>query len=237
MNIPLDAYTWRARILPVLLTSLPLDLALWAYIPDIPREWKTLSGILVAAGGLVLIAQLGRDLGKRIESRLFASWGGKPTTRRLRHRDAPNQVTLERQYQKLRRLVPETGIPTPEQERADPNRADQVYDSLVAVLRGKTRERKKFPLVFEENCNYGFRRNLLGLRPLGLFIAILGTGAIVVLILGHLLSHMPLTPLLVLLGLLNAIALLLWIFWITPNWVRTSADAYAERLLEAIDEL
>ena len=174
MNIPLDAYTWRARISPVLLTSLPLDLALWAYMPDIPSEWKVLSGVLVGAGGMALVAQIGRDLGKQLEPKLFDLWGGKPTTRRLRHRDAPNQVTLRRQHQKLAKLIADLKIPTLEQERDNLVHADQVYDSCVAVLRGRTRDRKKFPLVFEENCNYGFRRNLLGLKPLGLFIAAVG---------------------------------------------------------------
>jgi len=96
---------------------------------------------------------------------------------------------------------------------------------------------KKFPLVFEENCNYGFRRNLFGLRSLGLSIATLGTAAIAVLIFGHLRSRVPLTPLIIPFGLINAIALLLWLFWIKADWVRISADAYAERLLETLDDL
>ena len=37
-----------------------------------------------------------------------------------------------------------------------------------------------------------------------------------------------------LLGLVgNASLCLLWLFWVTPNRVRTAAFAYAERLLEA----
>ena len=35
----------------------------------------------------------------------------------------------------------------------------------------ETRIDPKFPLVFEENCNYGFRRNMYGMRLIGLSVA------------------------------------------------------------------
>jgi hypothetical protein len=37
--------------------------------------------------------------------------------------------------------------------------------------------------------------------------------------------------------LVNAALLAVWVFVITPAWVRIAADAYAERLLESIDTL
>ena len=191
--------------------------------------------MLVFCGGMYLLAQLGRDMGKRKEPGLWKSWGGAPTTRKLRHRDAPNKVTLARQHEKLAKLVPGTKIPTAEDERTNPAHADQVYESCVAILRDKTRDKQKFPLVFEENCNYGFRRNLWGMKPLGLTLAVIGTIVVAILISNRLWLQVPVTPLIVLFGLANVAALLLWLFWITPKWVLIPADAYAERLLETID--
>jgi hypothetical protein len=38
-------------------------------------------------------------------------------------------------------------------------------------------------------------------------------------------------------GAINALLVLGWLFVIRPAWVRTPAEAYAERLLEASDRL
>jgi len=128
-------------------------------------------------------------------------------------------------------------IPTVAEEHANPGQADQVYETCVAVLRGKTRNREKFPLVFVENCNYGFCRNLWGLKPLGLPLAIGGTIAVAVLIVTQIGAHDPVSALTVLLGAANLALLALWLFWITPRLVRIPAEAYADRLLETIEDL
>ena len=36
----------------------------------------------------------------------------------------------------------------------------------------------KFPLVYEENCNYGFRRNMFGLRPIGIAVSVIAAVAL-----------------------------------------------------------
>src|SRR2546426_4811456 len=74
-------------------------------------------------------------------------------------------------------------LPTAQQEADDPPAADVVYEACGAFLRDKTRDQKKFPLVFEENCNYGLRRNLWGMKPIGIAIATLGIAAVGVILL------------------------------------------------------
>ena len=110
-----------------------------------------------------LLTQLGRDAGKNKEKGLWDSWGGKPTTQLLRHRDHqldPN--TKSRYHAKLAAIVPGIRMPSPEEEAQDPQAADHVYDSCVKYLIQKTRDHKQFPLLFHENVSYGFRRDLLG---------------------------------------------------------------------------
>ena len=70
-------------------------------------------------------------------------------------------------HKKLSELLNGTAIPTPQDEKRDPERADQVYDACVSCLIERTRDKTRFRLLFEENCNYGFRRNLWGMKPLG----------------------------------------------------------------------
>jgi hypothetical protein len=186
----------------------------------------------------MLLAQVGRDAGKRKESRLFASWDGKPTTRLLRHRDSLNRPLLARRHAKLGALLGTT-IPTAMEEAADLRAADEVYEACTAFLRDKTRDRQQFDLIFDENCSYGFRRNLWGMKPLGITVAFLALGAIVVLLLidppgarvGHRIGTVAVA------GVMNLLLLLGWLFVFTPGWVRVPADAYAERLLEACERL
>jgi hypothetical protein len=237
MNLSLnisDLYVRRARLQPALLVALPIALAVLAYFPTGVVGWGILWSLLVWCGGTALLAQIARDPGKRKEPELLARWGGKPTTRLLRHRDASNKALLARRHAKLAALISGQVMPTVEEESSSPTRADDIYDSCTAFLRAKTEDRKSFPLVFEENCNYGFRRNLWGMKPLGIFTAVAGSLTILS---GVILRLVPLQPLPILCGTLDILFVVIWVGWITPSWVRIAADSYAERLLAVCDSL
>ncbi len=60
--------------------------------------------------------------------------------------------------------------PTAKDEEADPVKCDAYYERCGNWLRENTRDTKKFKLLFDENINYGYRRNLLGLKAPGLAI-------------------------------------------------------------------
>jgi len=183
------------------------------------------------------MAQMARDPGKKKEPALFQSWDGKPTTRLLRHRDAPNKVLLRRRHEKLQSLVPGIQIPTAEQEHANPRGADEIYDACTAFLLERTRKTDEFPLVFEENCNYGFRRNLWGMKPLGIATSVVGAVAVVAVLIFHRRAGVSLSPTTFICAILNLLLLLGWVVWFTPDWVRIPAEAYAERLLASCEKL
>ncbi len=232
-----DWYTIRARVLPALLVALPLGLATLAWFPDGLSGWSALWGLAVWSGATVLLGQLGRDRGREKQSRLFDMWGAEPAVKALRHADAGNLVVLERIHKRLNALM-RTKLPTAAQELADPSAADDAYAGCIRFLRDKTRDRKKFNLVFEENCNYGFRRNLWGLKPLGAVVTIIALASLAALVViePRILvapgSRRVLIP-----GLLIFLNLIGWIFVVTPRWVRIPANAYVERLLEATERL
>jgi hypothetical protein len=238
-KVPLDTYTLRARLLPTLVVGLPLGLAALAWFPRSQSWWGPVSGLVIGAGGLALLAQLGRDWGKRKQGKLYDLWGGAPTTRLLRYRDPlNNQVLLARRHARLQELLPDQKIPTPEEERADPQRADDVYEASTAFLKEKTRNTQQFPLIFEENCNYGFRRNLWGMKPLGIVTSAGGAIAVAALVVIHYRApNLPMSSVTPTALVLNSLLLLVWLFWFTPAWVKIAADAYAERLLAASDTL
>lgn len=232
-----NPYVRRARFQPAMLVALPLALATLVLSPNGIAGWGAAWSAFVFCGGTALMAQLARDRGKNKESWLYEQWGGKPTTRLLRHSDAPNKIVLGRRHKKLQAIVPEICIPTESEERADPRGADDVYDACTAYLLERTRKKEAFPLVFEENCNYGFRRNLWGMKLFGIASSVIGSGAVVSsILLGYRTGISP-SPTAIACGAINLILLVVWIFWLTPAWVRITAEAYAERLLSSCERL
>jgi len=83
----LDAYTVRARFAPALLVMFPIGLAIIAWFPAQFIGWGLLVGAAFWSGSTLLLAELGRDLGKQKQPTLYGLWGGAPTTQLLRHRD------------------------------------------------------------------------------------------------------------------------------------------------------
>ena len=249
MKNPLHQYTLNARIKPALLTVLPLGVLFFIWMPGDSLPTGGLLGIISTGGGTALLAQLGRDLGSKKQPALWDRWGGPPTTRALRFRDSPNKVVLARWRAKLQGLWGQA-LPTPEEEARNPVDADQQYEAAIGFLREATRDVSMFPLVFAENVNYGFRRNLWGLKPYGLVFAVLATVASWGLFLqsaglaatGVRLDLVVANPDGVTVtrlagSLINTAAVAVWFFVITPTWVRITAEAYAQRLLGALDAL
>jgi hypothetical protein len=233
----LDAYSIRARWAPVFLVVLPPLILCFALVPGLPA-WNKLWPLLGAAGVVILVDQLARDGGRRLQPALWDSWGGAPTTAALRHRGAANPVLLARQHERIAAIVGHA-LPTADEERADPAGADHAYQAAIAVLIARTRgRRREYPLIFAENCNYGFRRNMLGLRPWGRLLSaaagLLALAAIAVGLAG--LVSVPLALAGVALAV-SAAAAVLWWRVVTPGWVQPVAQAYAERLLEAAETL
>lgn len=234
---PLAAYNIRARWAPVFLVVLPPLTFCFSLVPGLPA-WNKLWPLLGAAGIVILVDQLGRDGGRRLQPTLWASWGGAPTTAALRHRDAANPVLLARQHERIAAIVGHA-LPAADEEQADPAGADHAYQAAIAVLIARTRgRRREYPLIFAENCNYGFRRNMLGLRPWGKLLAaaagLLALAAIAARLAG--LVNVPLALADVVL-VVSAAATVIWWRVVTPDWVQPVAWAYAERLLEAAETL
>jgi hypothetical protein len=227
--VKLDIYVWKARRCPVLLAVLPVALAVLAAFPS--ADWKLMLPLFTFCGLFMLVGQVGRDRGSNLQDRLFASWGGKPTTVMLRHRESPfDETTLAKLHDWLAGV---TGVqkPSKRKESASPEDADQVYEAFVRHLRDATRDKAQYPLVFEENVSYGFRRNTWGLRPYGIAAAVVGTlGAATNLFRFN--SGPPL-GMAIAATTANGLLLLFWLFWVQPRWVRIPARAYAERLMEA----
>lgn len=241
MNLPTiinDGYERKARLYPALLLIAPVIGTGVAMLTAKFSGLQSLAAGVVGFGGAFLLTQLARDAGKKHESSLFAKWGGLPSITIFRHLDPRiDAITKTRYHKKLAGLVKEAKAPTPEQEQADAAAADAVYAAWSNYLRVNTRDTKKFALLFQENVAYGYRRNVWGLRSLGIVVSFLSVVACGVRLY---LVHSSTGKIDEALGgaaAFAAIMLLLWLFRFNGDWVRVPADAYAERLAECAETL
>ncbi|PWG61187.1 hypothetical protein DEM34_17765 [Spiribacter halobius] len=161
----------------------------------------------------------------------------------LRHSDSRLPAAVKHRYHGiLSQRVPELTLPTPNEEAASPEAADEAYEAASKWLLEQTRDPTRFRLLFAENINYGFRRNLLAAKPFGVVADVLAVLLIIGLAImqseGDLVTLASQADFWSLGGAAIAALHLLWLtVVVTPNWVRMTAERYAEQLLAACDVL
>lgn len=241
-----DAYDRPARLYPALLCLVPI-VGVGAGVHGTALTLS--SGLMSFAASFGLLAwftSISRDMGKRLEEPLYAQWGGKPTTQLLRHRFENtvfiDSLTRKRYHDFLGKHL-NTTFPTQQQERDAPKEADDVYEGGGRFLLEKTRDKAKYPLVFKELVQYGAARNRLGLKPIGIFVAVASLlwamfciG--VISMTGFAFDKLVDAPLGAKLSLLTSVAMASgWTFFVTKGSVRRVAFAYAMALLRCCDKL
>lgn len=108
--------------------------------------------------------------------------------------------------------------------------------TAVTWLIAKTRDSTKFPLIAEENTNFGFTYNLLGLKPYGIIVSCIGIIFNCVLLCPHFSNFICIDPkILISDSVINLLFLLLWIFITTKSLVISAGKNYARALLAACD--
>ena len=133
-----------------------------------------------------------------------------------------------RALQELTGLV----LPTADEERRYPARADQCYVAATRLLIGKLGNdtRTTHPRVHEELTNYGFWRNSPAIKPYAII-------SLVLLLVVHTtvaISGRDLTSV-VFGAAVTILALLYWLSAVRPDRVRQHGETYACRLLETLD--
>lgn len=243
-----DPYDRQARLYPALLCLLPLLALLTLLYAPTASALTGVVTIAVSSGGLFLMMNICREMGKRLEDKLYREWGGKPTTQLLRHRNDIIDSVTKRRYHAFLAAKINAAFPDAEQEKSDPAMADEAFQSGARWLLDHTRPDmgKQFDLLFRDNIAYGFRRNALGVKPVAIAIALgclvwalakehvlFGAGGRIVD--WAALVHLPpqVTASLAVAGVM----LLVWLFFFTKTSLRTSAFTFAQTLLRTCDTL
>jgi hypothetical protein len=250
-----DTYSRQARLFPGLLTLFPIILTAIALFPRlVTSSWgATLVTLATSCGLLYGLSVLSRSRGKQVEKRLLKKWGSWPTTIWLRHREdhLPAPV-LARYHAFFARNVPNFVAPTSTQEEADPRAADGMYAGAVKWLQERCRG-KDFTFVEKENAEYGFRRNLRGLKPIGATACL---AALAIAVMAILWRHDAIIPAIssgslpmmisafsvikpAAIGAIcvDLVALFAWATMVRDDWVREAGDQFARALLACCDTI
>lgn len=230
----LDEYERRARLAPGLLALAPVIFAVVALgLRAIPVVSVT-AAVLTAAGGPILLAGFVRRRGLLVQRRLWQQWDGAPTTAALRHES--NFATVAQRDRWRGAVEAATGLrlPSAAEEATDPVGAQASIEMAVGELRELARGSES-PLVAAENKNYGFQRNLLGMRAVGVAIAAVCVSILVAAWAGHQAGHVPhVQPAGIVAGLcIDVVLLVIWIFAPSAEATREAADKYAYQLMQA----
>ena len=233
--LPGDDYDRFARFLPVAIVASPIAVCVTNVTGVEVNAWLMLIPVPVIMGLCVLFASLAANAGKRVEQRLWQDWDGPPTTRYLRHRNREfNGHARLRLHEHMNSLS--FSVPALEDEKADPDSADEKYEAYVIEIRSRSRDRHRFPLVRTYLKQYGFSRNLYAIRRIGIVIAV-ATGVFgVVYTLGNPFETtkiLALSPIWV----FSAVMAYTLAFHVNAEAVKTSAERYADFLFEAAKEL
>lgn len=226
----MDKYALNARLKPAFFVLLPVLVFTVVHYPAIWIQASALLTLLVTCGATFLIAQLSRSLGRQMENRLGDKIGRQHTARLLAY---ANTVFPIQQKERFRQYIStHSGISLPTENEEQTNADSSQDDRLTAVswLLEHTRPTAKETLLHDENIAYGFRRNLLGLKPIGAVISIVLVAINPLLFLfGDVSNDRIRIGIALEIGLI--VCCLLWLFAVTERFVIDASLAYAQRLL------
>lgn len=231
----LDRYERAARLYPAILSVAPVSATLFLWAPQASALIGGAASVTVTTALSLLLMRYGRARGRAVQQRLIARNGGLESTVALRHRDRMIASASKERYHRFLRSQG-LKIPTAAAEAADSAKADDCYRSAADWLRGRTRDQERFALLHAENRDYGFRRNLLGLKPLGIILMVMALSADALLGWLSMANHERLVAAAVLGAVLTA-SLAAWLLVVTEAFVVDASRSYTEQLLACCDTL
>lgn len=227
-----DTYERKARFLPALLAALPL-LPVSAAFGGPVLEWLKLVclGVGLAAVVAVAISHVASAAGNRLQQKLWPSWPHDAPTNRWLHPDdkTVSNQQKERWYQAIKDLLQldiQAAVTA-----GDADELKAVIKDAVQSLRNRLWKTPQGERAQMHNIEYGFARNLTGLRPVWLTFAVASAAGSWV---GYVWLKRPVlwavVASVVLLGTAGLAATL-------PTYVRQKAHYYAESFFEAVMKL
>lgn len=231
-------YELKARIFPASLTILPFVITILLWFPELINLESSLTILAILIISLFFLGKLAREGGGKIQSKLIQKWGGLPATLHLSHLNNTIDIETKKRYHDyLQKNIKGLKLPSRNEEIENPKSSQDKYESAVKWLLENTRDTKKFPLLYQDNINYGYSRNMLGIKPLGVIISIFS------LILNfyslYSLNYESITEVtirIIISIIISSFFIIIWIFFVNEKWVKSTAEAYARTLLSTCEK-
>jgi len=241
-----DHYIISARFKPIFFTIVPAIVTVLAWFSDAKTVLGGLLTFLISFGIMAFLSGYVSNRGNALQDRLYASWGGAPTTIIMRNTDSTLDPITKSRYRKcLASKVNGLVFPEPGANTMEQHDEDKHYKSATNFLREYTRDKKKYPAIYRDNIAYGFSRNLLALKTEGLWLSGIAlilnaylvyrltfAGETIILSIESLLKHYWLQFSSV---LTSFIMIIVYSFVINIGYVRGRAFRYAKSLYEACE--
>lgn len=223
-----DRYERKARLLPGLLVAAGPALTAGALLHEL-SVWYAAAGAAVGVEFLaaIVLGHYARARGRALEDSLWASWGGPPTTRWLRPNDTSSSDQQKSKWRgAIKRLTGMT-VPASVPEGGTDASVDQAIAEATRQLRYVLRNKQNAAILQSHNEDYGFARNLYGVRFIWVALAALCVAACGV---AFALGMKPYAALAISVATL---ALSCLVACELPKYVHRCADRYAESLFAA----
>lgn len=247
INTIFDSYNRKARLYPALLTLAPIIWTGCVFAPAIAPIFPKIvvAMTLVSSGFLYILSNIARSHGKILEKQLLESWEAWPTTIMLRHRDNTiDSVTKARYHAALSTICDGMQLPTRLEEQQSLENADDHYHSAIKRLIER-RLGPQYEILNHENASYGFRRNLLGLKPYALVISFMAAAFTTFVwwavtmpeefSIPSAIASFKNDPTFLILIILDILYFLLFVFKIREKFVFQAAREYSHALLKTLD--
>jgi len=218
-----DAYERKARFFPAFIVVLPIIVFVMSL--NLGNEGWVMK-LLVAGGAgsalVVALAQMASAAGNRFGDNFWKRRGGLPTVRWLRSSDTSHSSQQKQQwFMAIKKL---TGLDIPAAVNTRSQEEDAIITDAIRQLRYQFRGKPTAKMVEKHNEEYGFARNLAGLRWVMLgssLISLVGCATAWEFKHGSVIGC-------VFTGCLFIYAAIMF-FWL-PNYVERAGDRYAESL-------
>ena len=139
-------------------------------------------------------------------------------------------VTKQRYYKFLSEHIDEFKISNDDAEMIP------YVSTAVTWLISQTRDSTKFPLIAEENTNFGFSYNLLGLKAYGITVSSIGVICNIILMYLFFTDSISIDIRGILVSfIIHLLFLLIWVFIITKKLLVSSGQKYPRPLLSPCD--
>lgn len=222
-----DAYNIRARLFVGIIYLSPIILSLYLLNSDVRNISTTAIIVIIALAISNYIIIFARFMGKKVRASIKAAeYFLYPNDKSI------DQVTKQRYYRILANKDASFNILL-EPDKYQTQEFRDACKSAIQWLKFNTRDNK---LIMEENINYGFCRNLYGMKRIGIIttIVLFATSCIIALSLYKCnICNIPNSLWLSL--CVNIIYILLWTLGVNKHLVEFSSENYSIALLGAID--